>query len=105
MNLLHMSLTVILELISTRSCKTPNFSCLFFFDTSVHILINNAAQTIIRPVAYYRTLIEQEGLLHCSNHFAAKFMVKAINQDPFLVENLKHKNSTEKIDQFLLNMN
>eukprot|EP00026_Physarum_polycephalum_P001332 Phypoly_transcript_01333.p1 GENE.Phypoly_transcript_01333~~Phypoly_transcript_01333.p1 ORF type:complete len:1144 (+),score=202.28 Phypoly_transcript_01333:98-3433(+) len=61
--------------------------------TRIDILINNAAQTIRRPVAYYRALIRQESLLHSSNDFAPKFLVKGVNQDPFMIENYRHKNA------------
>lgn len=53
---------------------------------SLYILINNAAQTIRRPRAYYRALIEQEGLLNTGNTFTSKFLVKHFNLDPYLIE-------------------
>jgi len=53
----------------------------------IDILINNAAQTIRRPRAYYRLLVDQERALcnECNSNQSSR-LVKGFGQDPYLIE-------------------
>ncbi len=52
------------------------------------MLINNAAQTIRRPRAYYREVLEREQQIASGKH-NFKFMIKNPGKNPFLLKNEK----------------